>query len=460
MISQLASPSVCVIDDEEQDYVPILNALNALFVSCVHLRGDNTAQLPPAPFVGLRLVFLDLHLSAGATGQTSASHTANVFIRVVSSDTAPIVVVIWSKYASDRVAVPGVPLDDQETEAELFKRTLLEAEPKYKGRLIFIEMDKPKPATRPRGWNNRLKAQIRRTLKGQSAVDALWGWELLVKAAYNAVSEGLTDLAWASSEQTGAELTDSLKETMKRLAKAEGEGDLSSNNAHRYLAAALTELLDDQLEHSEGIDTLSGHGSWLSSGQTGVAGGFAQKMNGLLLTAGVPGKSAPFGPGTVYRVTRPVGFAKTFGKEQAALMEACWGSKLTEQTKDKWNIWSAAVRPVVIEISPVCDVAQEQRVTSLMVAGLLAPADMKGQIKRDGGAWSVLPSFHLRWPWDDFPVGDVVLIFCHRYKASFPASSSPRWIKPWFRLRELPTTAIRNIHCGHASRVGYVSLHV
>ena len=50
MISQLASPSVCVIDDEEADYRKILEALNALFVSCVHILGNDLERLPPAPF--------------------------------------------------------------------------------------------------------------------------------------------------------------------------------------------------------------------------------------------------------------------------------------------------------------------------------------------------------------------------------------------------------------------------
>jgi hypothetical protein len=135
MISQLASPSVCVIDDEKTDYEPILASLNSLFVSSVHLNGS-TDSLPPQPFDKVRLVFLDLHLS-GTIGKDAASYTANYFRKSVSTDTAPIVVVIWSKYAADKVPVDGVPTEDQDTEAQLFERTLLDAEPKFKGRLLF-----------------------------------------------------------------------------------------------------------------------------------------------------------------------------------------------------------------------------------------------------------------------------------------------------------------------------------
>lgn len=144
MIPQLASPSVCVIDDEEHDYRPILDALLRLGLGCVHVRGDNEENLPPQPFNGLRIVFTDLHL-AGHIGKAAASHTANVFAKVVSKDTAPVVVVIWSKYANDPAdREEGLPPEDQLTEADLFKQTLLEAKPEFKERLVFLDMQKPK----------------------------------------------------------------------------------------------------------------------------------------------------------------------------------------------------------------------------------------------------------------------------------------------------------------------------
>lgn len=128
MIAHLAFPSVCVVDDEEVDYKPILAALNEMFVSFVHLTGE-VAKLPASPFDRLRLVFLDLHLS-GNSSKTSASHTANVFRRLVSSDTAPVVVVIWSKYASQKVHAPRVPAEDQETESQLFQKNAARGGPR------------------------------------------------------------------------------------------------------------------------------------------------------------------------------------------------------------------------------------------------------------------------------------------------------------------------------------------
>ena len=157
MIELLASPSVCIVDDEPEDFGPIVGALNELFVGAVHLDGT-IENLPNTPFDRLKLVFLDLHLS-GSVGKDAASYTANAFTKIVSTETAPLIVVIWSKYAKDLVDTDGLPPNDQETEVELFKRTLIEAEPKYSERIVFVEMSKPSVEDRGSNWIKKLKAE-------------------------------------------------------------------------------------------------------------------------------------------------------------------------------------------------------------------------------------------------------------------------------------------------------------
>ena len=137
MIPRLASPSVCVIDDDKKDYQPILEALARLGFAYVHVRGTSGANLPHKQFKGVRLIFTDLHLG-NHVGKDAASHTANVFKTLIPADTAPIVVVIWSKYADDPAGRPNQPIDDQPTEADLFKSTLLQAVPSFRDCLVFV----------------------------------------------------------------------------------------------------------------------------------------------------------------------------------------------------------------------------------------------------------------------------------------------------------------------------------
>ena len=453
MISQLAFPSVCVVDEDVADYGPILDALNSLFVSSVHILGNDLAKLPNAPFKGLKLIFVDLHLTADV-GKGAASHTANVFRRIVSAETAPIVVVIWSKYADAKVIDDDIPPEDQETEADLFKRMLLEAEPKYVGRLIFLEMKKPQKEDRPADWTGKLARNIEKALSEQSAVDFLWRWDRLLQDAYVGVSSDLTSRAHGTAKITGAGLEDSLKDAMRLLAKAQSGADLRRATAHRHLAAVLSELLVDHLEHSEALDGLSDHGNWLRQKPANAAKDFVAHMNGLLLTAGVSTKGYLFLPGTVYRAKNPKHFYRLFGRRLSALADLCCESKRPAQ---KWRCWRARVQPVAIELSPECDFAQNYRTSAFVIAGLLVPIAFQKEMKK-AESLTKFPAFHLRQALPGFDAQDVILVFCHRYKATLPLGTHPGWLEPWFRLRELPTASLRNLYAGQASRVGYVSL--
>jgi len=456
MIANLASPSVCVIDDEEDEYKEILKALNEMHVSTVHLLGT-VDSLPAQPFKRVRLVFLDLHLSA-TIGKDAAAYTANAFTRIVSPETAPVIVVIWSKYANEKVAVEGVPPDDQETEAQLFIRTLLEHEPRYNGRLIFVEMNKPKPEDWPdENWSELLKAEVNNTLQGQEAVNLLWSWESLVEDACAQVSQGLTAVAEVAIQGSTRDLKDGLKATMQRLAKAQSEGDFTAAAAPRYLLAVLSELLTDQLDNPAGIANVAAHGNWLVENPPGATGnGFAAHMNGLLLTSPASTDAGLYLPGTVFRVADSQKFQSSFGTSLDTFVSLC--SK--KQAGPVFEKWQQGAQPVLIELSPVCDAAQNHRINSFLIAGFVVPAAWKGDISSDykQNTFGTLPTLKLRWSRPNFDAQDVVLMYCNRYKLTVPVNAAYDGIEPWFRLRELPTTLIRNAHAAHSARVGLVQV--
>ncbi len=460
MISRLSSPSVCVIDDEAQDYQPILDALLNLGIGCVHVRGDVSAPLPPQPFNGLRIVFTDLHLSSGAVGKTAAAHTANVFKKVVSAKTAPVLVVIWSKYTDERNGNPDVPLDDQPTEAELFKAALFEAEPAFQNKLLFTEMAKPKPANRPADsneWVKSLTDDIEAQIKKFPGCDLLWSWESIIHTAGISISEGLTELALGSTSNpsSAAVLDENLKLVFRQLAKAQGGPDCSESSAHRHLSAVLAQTLADELEQSDGIEDLSIHGSWLgdSNGLPNPAP-FASKFNALMLTSAVSNGPRPFVPGTVYSTNNPSMFETSFGLSANELFDALFQKATKGLTLEEFK--SQAVH-VAVEISPACDFHQGHRRQALLVAGLLVPIAGRANAKQ-ADALLTLPNFKFRWPEEGKTEEDVFLIFCCRFKLTITHAVQPQWLAPWFRLRELPTASLRNWHAGHAARVGYVSL--
>lgn len=462
MISGLTLPSVCVIDDEKADYENILSALNLLFISSMHLKGDE-ASLPAAPFTSLRLIFLDLHLD-GQLGKNAASHTANVFTRVVSDHTAPVVVVIWSKYANDPVAVDDAPTDDQPTEADVFKETLIGANPEYKDRLIFLEMAKPKPGDRPGDWIEQLRKQIQDTLAGCEAIDAMWSWEALVRIKSLAVSEEIT--AIAAKHDAGQPLHDNMKLVMQALTHAQGEADCNQDTSPRHLVAVLAQSLQDQLEHAGDLGSLKQHGQWLSDKSNIPKAGIpsASLANGFLLTSSLNNGGRPFAPGTIYSISDEQQFEALLSSKFGELRFYCFqkreGEDIPANThKQDKAAWDQGVKPVLVEVSPACDFAQNTRKSALLLAGLIIPASLHSFIKKADAIYT-FPTFALRWPVDGFATQDAILTITARYKATVPAASVPNWLTPWFRLRELPITAIRNWHSSHASRVGYISLKV
>lgn len=464
MIPRFASPSVCVIDDEEPDYRPILDALLKLGIGCVHVHGDSASPLPPQPFKGLRIVFTDLYLS-GSSGKTAAAHTANVFKKVVATDTAPVLVVIWSKHTDERASEPGLPPDDQPTAATLFKDALLEAEPKFRERLIFTEMPKPKPHDRPEdaAWIGTLQSDIEKKLQEFPGCDVLWSWESLVHEAGICISEELTALAMHPSPSDGTagsvspSFDENLKLVFRHLAKEQGGPDCSESSAPRHLTAVLAQSLADELEHADGLDALARHGAWLSD-HKGLPKTvpFASQLNGLLLTGATTNGGRSFVPGTVYRLTDLNKFKEVFGVSAGELTFNAY-QELEENNSWTHDTWKSQVAHVLVELSPACDFHQGTRRQALLIAGLLVPTAGRPNAKR-GEAFETLPTFNLRWPLAGKPESDVFLTFCCRYKLTLTPAKEPEWLVPWFRLRELPTAALRNWHASHSARVGYVSL--
>jgi hypothetical protein len=200
---------------------------------------------------------------------------------------------------------------------------------------------------------------------------------------------------------------------------------------------------------------LAPHGKWLSD-QTGLpkSAGIAPGINGFLLSAESGDGSIPFRPGAVYRLARAAKFKSLFGVSPEALLPSCYSGK-----QAKFEQWKAAYvpAPVLVEISPVCDVHQGKRLNAILLGGLVFPSGARDNLKRSDSI-EVLPSFSLRWAGGGFASQPAFLVCFSRLKTTLPCSREPNWLLPWFRIRELPTASLRNWHSSHAARVGFVSL--
>jgi hypothetical protein len=453
MIETLAKPSICVIDEDVNEYGPILKALNEMYLSAIHIKGDSTAGLPSQPFTELRLVFTDLYLASGPTGKAMANHTANIFCKIVSPDTAPVIVVIWSKH-SDEKFDDGSPPDDQPTESDLFINTLLEVEPKYKGRLIFIKMVK----TPSENWVEELKAHISNLLVGHESIEALWIWESLVKGSALKVSKELTDFSITTD---APETLKRLKVILQLLTNAQKEGKtLTKEVAPHYLATVLGQLLVDQIEHADGIRDFEKHGEWLIQSIQDMAT-LVPSINSMLLTAELPKSEVPFLPGSIYLVQDESELSKHLATDLEKIKASCQTTVLTETSKEKakeaFNSWMKTAQFVMFEITPGCDVDNGDRAITTLILGVVMPESFYNSAQNKD-SFKRTPIFSLRKGLAAEENKNVFLVFSTRNKITLPATQVPLWLQPWFRFRELPTADVRNWHSSQASRIGYVSL--
>ena len=448
MIPNLASPSICVIDDEEDDYGPILDALIALGLGCVHVRGKSGDPLPPKPFDSLRLVFVDLHLS-GQIGKLAASHTANVVRKVISAERGPILVVIWSKYEGDLAGDPSLPPEDQPTEADLFRKELLACDVRFKARLAFVTMPKPKLADRPaaEAWIKVLEYQITDILKTLGPFEILWTWESLARDAGVAVSDMLIQVAESSPGDDKP--ATKLQGLLRLIAHQQGGPDIGAGTALRHLLTVLSQIGLDVLEAGAADARLESHLAWLSEkvDDTVRQNHSSAKLNAVLLTSSVGPSSAPFIPGTVFDISDHEAFAAATGLSIEKLQRDCFAGGAGSQ-----ELTNAAAL-IAVEITAPCDFHQGHRQCATLVAGFVYPGRFRRKVNSKD-ACKATPVFSDRYVPGEPEVG---LVLCSRYRFTIQSEEHPPWLRPRLRLREVIATEIRNWHSSQLSRIGYLS---
>lgn len=463
MISKFGTPSICVIDDDPLEYEPILDALKGSWLGWVHIKGDESSRLPPKPFSGLRLVFTDLYLT-GDSPTNAISRTVQVFRKVVSPETGPVVVVIWSKHSGDQDSLPGVPKDDQPTQADKFMATLLSTEQRYRDRLVFHQMPKPvgiRSGKKRKAWISGLRKQIETLLEGKNGLELLWAWEALARNVTLQMSADITALAQRQQESASEpdQFDADLQKLFVALSGAHGGYELDGGKSLRHFMASMSEALADRIEHSiYTAKEIKKPRDWLTTkGKPREAQAFGPKLNTLLLTAKVS-KDDLFLPGMVYRVTNTRASEKYLCATWLDLLRKIANHKGPGALPD----WTRECIKVMVEVSQPCDVQHNNRKLSVLVGGFIVPGTGKpssgfGQ-DPNGANYRFPAKFTIDVPGSEKNPQEVLLYLSANYKCMVNPKGAPSWLRPWFRFREVPATTIRVWQASHMARVGFFSV--
>ena len=451
------SARVCVIDDEPEECAELLLALNSMGVGAVHFHGDRAEALPATgeQFRNLRLVFLDMHLGThvGMDARAVTAQTAKVFAQIVSPESGPILVVVWTKHP-DYVSS--------------FRGSLYQIHAEFRGRLFFARMDKP--TTGSKLTAQELRGRIETQLTSLAPLPLLWRWDSLVQEATTSVAAELCRLACSHAQLTGAEgeleesdkMLNALSAVLFFLLKA-GEGRaLSEASAPSGLFNILGSLHAHRLEN---LPAQAGVGMFspILTGSTDAkrpSAGVQVALNTMLMVGGHNDEEVRLRPGTIYHISDEATFESEMGiSVRLIASELCQRELLKPERGVDFTTWVSNCRPVLLEVSPSCDFAQQKRPVSRLVAGLLVAADRSNllkQRKEEGfSSLRVLNRVKMSGVCDET---EWTPAFTSALVLSWPEKDPIPFLKPVARLKEPVIADFRSWLSHQSARPGYLSV--
>jgi hypothetical protein len=89
---------IVVVDDVYDEIKPFLSALWKKGISCIYFDGQ-PENLPSSPFLGVRIIFLDIVLGTeGTSAKNKAAPAANIVKHIVGDNPSPYFIVFWTKH--------------------------------------------------------------------------------------------------------------------------------------------------------------------------------------------------------------------------------------------------------------------------------------------------------------------------------------------------------------------------
>jgi hypothetical protein len=445
-MNALKTARVCVIDDQKEEYLPLIHALSRIGMGCCHYTGTKVEELPTVPLPGLRLVFLDMQLETSGESTQVAAHTAKVFATIVSEQGGPVLVVFWTKH---------------EHHVAAFKERLYAKYQGFLGRLIFAHLEKPVSAID----GSKLEAAILAELKKYHPLDLIWQWEQSVQDAASSTSAAIASLA---AFRAGVSASDTEKQTAKKIHDAYGDllrlvleaaagRNSTKESALRDLHAGLAPMHFDRLEHALQASGESSAKRLLQRQKPKAKPSECAAINAMLLLAPADSDAKMLGPGSLYTVPEVARFKRLFGHAWPAVAGVILkGEKVTS---DECAQILKQCHPILAEVSADCDFAQKKRPVARLVAGVMVPASLLktlGDDKKLQSANYLRAGESLRFA---EPNGDWVSVFIGQFVYSLARKRMPRGLTPIGRLRSGPLADLRHWLAAQATRPGYLSVH-
>ncbi len=438
MSIHFSSPRIVIVDDKNDEAMPMIDAFSALNIPVVKFGGMGTDGSPKKPLNHVRLLILDLWLG---TSGFDAKNTAGVILRTVAPtlSSGPCIVLVWSYHPDDLEEVKNA-LDHYNNSREPVERV----EP-----LAWITLRKLDFQKDDEFNAKTLMDRVSEELNKLGIIELLLEWEALCAEAASLAIDRILAFSHGQGKSDFETRNKLLMTALESLAEASVGKQLPANPSSAVFKKALFRSL--AYIHEDAVHNLITYPQDSSTLYPAPYSGELKTMiatlNTVLLTTQ---ESSPEVPGAVSSIkdlnipAMPFKFDSK-DKNYTRFIHSIYQKNYRKVKKGVLEL----CEPVILEVTPACDYAQEKRKRLRFAPGLLAPKDLfeelperadnirsYGPLVHEGNiCWLILESLHF-----------------------FTLPSDVTLHSPLFRLRSHVYSDIQAWLGGHMSRPGHISM--
>jgi len=222
-----------VIDDNADELKQLADSLQEIGAPFLALHYDEAVGIVEKHLRGVRLLFLDLHLTRGAEASDNIAPAAGVIISMlengISPTAGPYIIILWTKHKRQKEAFESYIMDNLDP---------------AKRPIAVLSLDKNEYMGGRKG--DKLTADVGKVIETDPRLRALLDWETeVLKAAGSTLSEigGLV----ADKDRTAAGFSKRLDEILSLLAHEAVGKNNAKNDPYSAVNAALMPILSDRI---------------------------------------------------------------------------------------------------------------------------------------------------------------------------------------------------------------------
>lgn len=221
-----------IVDDDENELKQLSDCLQKIGAPCLPLKFDEVDGIDTKHLGGVRLLFLDLHLTTGAqtTDVAAASGVIAAMLEEgISPVAGPYVIILWTKHQEQRDA---------------FDAYIMENLDAAKRPLAIVSLDKNEYLAGDVGA--KLMADVGSIIETDPRLRALLAWEReVLKAAGTTLAE--VGALVAAEDRTATRFSERLDEVLSLLASEAVGSENAKEDPYSAVNAALMPILSDRV---------------------------------------------------------------------------------------------------------------------------------------------------------------------------------------------------------------------